>query len=143
MPLIGYARVSTEDQLTARQLDDLRAAGCSEILEEHASGGDRSRPVLARLRPGDTLVVRRQSWSAGGRSGGPAQARCGARCRLPRAAHRRGGGVVAGGASAARRGPALGDGGALPERASRIRGAALDTGTAAAVGAALGRRGHD
>src|SRR6478609_3999705 len=61
MPLIGYARVSTEDQLTARQLDELRAAGCIEILEEHASGGDRSRPVLAqtltRLRPGDTLVV--------------------------------------------------------------------------------------
>ncbi|MFL5255914.1 MAG: recombinase family protein [Rhodopila sp.] len=61
MALIGYARVSTDDQLTARQLDELRAAGCTEILEEHASGGDRSRPVLAqtlaRLRPGDTLVV--------------------------------------------------------------------------------------
>ncbi|MFL5279794.1 MAG: recombinase family protein [Rhodopila sp.] len=61
MPLIDYARVSTEDQITARQLDELRAAGCTEILEEHASGGDRSRPVLAqtlaRLRPGDTLVV--------------------------------------------------------------------------------------
>jgi len=61
MTLIGYARVSTEDQLTARQLDELRAAGCTEILEEHASGGDRSRPALAqtlaRLRPCDTLVV--------------------------------------------------------------------------------------
>jgi DNA invertase Pin-like site-specific DNA recombinase len=39
----------------------LRAAGCDTILEEHASGTDRSRPVLARLlreiRPGETLVV--------------------------------------------------------------------------------------
>ena len=61
MALIGYARVSTDDQVTARQLDELRAAGCTEILKEHASGGDRGRPVLAqalaRLRPGDTLVV--------------------------------------------------------------------------------------
>ena len=48
MALIGYARVSTDDQVTARQLDELRAAGCTEILEEHASGGDRSRPVLAQ-----------------------------------------------------------------------------------------------
>lgn len=61
MPRIGYARVSTEDQATNRQLDELRAADCQEILEEHASGGDRNRPVLAqalrRLQPGDTLVV--------------------------------------------------------------------------------------
>jgi DNA invertase Pin-like site-specific DNA recombinase len=39
----------------------LRAAGCATILEEHASGADRSRPVLARLlrdiRAGETLVV--------------------------------------------------------------------------------------
>src|SRR3954469_14475064 len=61
MALVGYARVSTEDQATARQLDELRAAGCREVAEEHASGADRDRPVLARtlarLRPGDTLVV--------------------------------------------------------------------------------------
>jgi len=59
--LLGYARVSTEEQGTDPQLDELRAAGCASILEEHASGADRSRPVLARLlrdiRPGDTLVV--------------------------------------------------------------------------------------
>jgi DNA invertase Pin-like site-specific DNA recombinase len=46
--LIGYARVSTEDQGTNPQLDELRAAGCATVLEEHASGADRSRPVLAR-----------------------------------------------------------------------------------------------
>jgi DNA invertase Pin-like site-specific DNA recombinase len=59
--LIGYARVSTEDQGTDPQLDELRAAGCSAIFEEHASGADSGRPVLARLlrdlRRGETLVV--------------------------------------------------------------------------------------
>lgn len=59
--LIGYARVSTEDQATDPQLDELRAAGCEPIHEEHASGADRTRPVLARLlreiAAGETLVV--------------------------------------------------------------------------------------
>lgn len=59
--LIGYARVSTEEQDTDPQLDELRAAGCSLIHEEHASGADGGRPVLARLlweiRRGDTLIV--------------------------------------------------------------------------------------
>jgi DNA invertase Pin-like site-specific DNA recombinase len=59
--LIGYARVPTDDQGTDPQLDELRAAGCVTILEEHASGADRGRPVLARLlrdiRTGETLVV--------------------------------------------------------------------------------------
>jgi Resolvase, N terminal domain len=40
---------------------ELRAAGCAAVLEEHASGADRSRPVLARLlheiQAGETLVV--------------------------------------------------------------------------------------
>ena len=59
--LIGYARVSTEEQGTDPQRDELGAAGCDTILEEHASGADRTRPVLARIlrdiRPGETLVV--------------------------------------------------------------------------------------
>ena len=59
--LIGYARVSTDEQGTDSQRDELGAAGCSTILEEHASGADRSRPVLARLlhdiAAGETLVV--------------------------------------------------------------------------------------
>ena len=59
--LIGYARVSTDEQGTEPQRDELHAAGCSIILEEHASGADRSRPVLARLLhdivAGETLVV--------------------------------------------------------------------------------------
>ena len=59
--LIGYARVSTEEQGTDPQRDELHAAGCDTIIEEHASGAGRTRPVLARLlrdiRPGETLVV--------------------------------------------------------------------------------------
>jgi DNA invertase Pin-like site-specific DNA recombinase len=47
--LIGYARVSTEGQGTDPQTDELRAAGCTVVREEHASGADRSRPMLARL----------------------------------------------------------------------------------------------
>src|SRR5689334_16483778 len=61
MALIGYARVSTEEQQTDPQLDALRAVGCQVIFEERASGGSRSRIELARclerIGPGDTLVV--------------------------------------------------------------------------------------
>lgn len=61
MPLIGYARVSTEDQTPLPQSEALRAAGCSVVHEEQASGASRSRPVLGRvldsIRKGDTLVV--------------------------------------------------------------------------------------
>ncbi len=56
--LIGYA---TEAQGTDPQRDELHAAGCHDILAEHASGADRTRPVLARLlrdiAAGETLVV--------------------------------------------------------------------------------------
>ncbi|ASC07348.1 recombinase family protein [Acetobacter pasteurianus] len=59
--LIGYARVSTDDQGTDAQLNELRDAGCTMIFEKHASGADRNRPVLIRLlrdmNAGDTLVV--------------------------------------------------------------------------------------
>lgn len=63
MPLIGYARVSTEDQATDAQVDALKAAGCAEIFREHVSGAKASRPELAkalsRVRRGDVLVVTR------------------------------------------------------------------------------------
>jgi len=59
--LLGYARVSTEDQATDAQTDELGAAGCATIYQEHGSGASRARPELARLmceiRPGDVLVV--------------------------------------------------------------------------------------
>jgi hypothetical protein len=63
MALIGYAPVSTDDQSLGPQLDALRKAGCGEMIEEHASGGERSRPqraaALARVKRDDTLVVAR------------------------------------------------------------------------------------
>jgi DNA invertase Pin-like site-specific DNA recombinase len=63
MALIGYARVSTEDQNLEAQFDALRSAGCGEVFEEFASGASRSRPqlasALARVRLGDTLTVAR------------------------------------------------------------------------------------
>ena len=59
--LIGYARVSTQDQSTDLQLDALTKAGCARVFSESASGAQRDRPELARaldsMRPGDTLVV--------------------------------------------------------------------------------------
>src|SRR4051812_13472099 len=59
--LIGYARVSTEDQMTDAQLIELKAAGCVVIHQEQGSGASRARPVLAQLvkeiRAGDVLVV--------------------------------------------------------------------------------------
>lgn len=59
--LIGYARVSTDDQSTDAQLSELRSAGCRDIVEEHASGASKARPALIRLLnhigEGDTLVV--------------------------------------------------------------------------------------
>ncbi len=59
--LIGYARVSTEDQRLDLQLDALAAAGCQRVFEDRASGARTDRPGLAaalsHLRRGDTLVV--------------------------------------------------------------------------------------
>ncbi len=63
MALIGYARVSTEQQTMRSQVDVLVAVGCERIVEEHGSGGNARRPrlavLLAELQAGDTLVVAR------------------------------------------------------------------------------------
>lgn len=59
--LIGYARVSTDEQATEAQEMELRAAGCAVIVQEHGSGASRARPALTKLlrdlSAGDTLVV--------------------------------------------------------------------------------------
>lgn len=59
--LIGYARVSTQDQKSELQLDALRGVGCEKIFTETASGSQRDRPqlkaALEYVRSGDTLVV--------------------------------------------------------------------------------------
>jgi DNA invertase Pin-like site-specific DNA recombinase len=59
--LIGYARVSTDDQNLALQRDALAAAGCEKVYEDRISGARAERPGLALAlevaRAGDTLVV--------------------------------------------------------------------------------------
>ena len=60
--LIGYARVSTDDQTPALQLDALRGAGVTEVFEDRGiSGAARDRPglrrALAALQADDVLVV--------------------------------------------------------------------------------------
>lgn len=42
--VIGYARVSTEQQDTAGQLPDLKKAGCKRIYQERMGGGTLDRP---------------------------------------------------------------------------------------------------
>lgn len=46
---IGDARVSTEDRATDAQVDEIKAAGCRLVHQEHGSGASPSRPVLAKL----------------------------------------------------------------------------------------------
>jgi len=59
--LIGYARVSSDDQNASLQVDALKKAGCLKVFTDHASGSKASRPELDRmldqLRPGDVVVV--------------------------------------------------------------------------------------
>jgi DNA invertase Pin-like site-specific DNA recombinase len=59
--LIGYARVSTQDQTLDLQKDALQKIGCTKIFTETASGSMTERPglheVLQFLRAGDALVV--------------------------------------------------------------------------------------
>jgi DNA invertase Pin-like site-specific DNA recombinase len=59
--LIGYARISTQDQILDLQMDALREAGCEKIFTDVASGAATERSgltqALAHLRSGDTLVV--------------------------------------------------------------------------------------
>src|ERR1700748_3844470 len=57
--ILGYGRVSREGQDLAQQRAALRAAGCTRLFEEKASGGrwDRPERLLGHLRPGDVVVV--------------------------------------------------------------------------------------
>lgn len=61
--LIGYARVSTDGQDHALQLDALHAAGCERVFVETASGVRTDRPELRKAlemaRSGDVLVTYR------------------------------------------------------------------------------------
>jgi DNA invertase Pin-like site-specific DNA recombinase len=61
--LVGYARVSTEDQSLDVQLDALKAAGCGKVFSEKLSGTTMRRPQLVQVlefcREGDVLLVTR------------------------------------------------------------------------------------
>ncbi|MBA3482197.1 MAG: recombinase family protein [Pirellulales bacterium] len=63
--LVGYARVSTDDQDVALQMDSLIGLGVNQddVFTDKVSGAKTERPglgaCLAKLQQGDTLVVRR------------------------------------------------------------------------------------
>ena len=61
--LLGYARVSTDDQDLNNQRAELQAAGCTKLFSEKITGTRRDRPELERmldhLRAGDVVTVTR------------------------------------------------------------------------------------
>nr|WP_299949640.1 recombinase family protein [Hyphomonas sp. BRH_c22] len=63
MSLIGYARVSTQDQTLEAQKEALLKAGADLLFTEKVSGAKRDRPelnaMLANLQPGDIVLVTR------------------------------------------------------------------------------------
>jgi len=59
--IVGYARVSTDDQTLALQLDALQASGCEKVFRDTISGTKTERPGLTKAldhaRAGDMMVV--------------------------------------------------------------------------------------
>ena len=48
--LIGYARVSTDDQKLDLQVDALKGAGCEKFFSDHVSGASKLKPGLEEAR---------------------------------------------------------------------------------------------
>jgi DNA invertase Pin-like site-specific DNA recombinase len=61
MSIVGYTRVSTQDQNLHSQIDALTAAGAEHIYSDTITGKNAARPGLTEcmkfLRRGDTLLV--------------------------------------------------------------------------------------
>lgn len=61
LAILGYARVSTQDQDLSAQLEALKAAGATTIYREKISGARADRPQLAKLmkavQAGDVIAV--------------------------------------------------------------------------------------
>jgi len=61
LTIIGYARVSTEEQLLDLQMDALEGSGCARIFTDQGVSAIAKRPgfeeALAYLNSGDTFVI--------------------------------------------------------------------------------------
>jgi DNA invertase Pin-like site-specific DNA recombinase len=61
MAILGYARVSTQDQNLTGQIEGLKAAGADLIYRGKISGARADRPQLAKLmaslKAGDVVLV--------------------------------------------------------------------------------------
>ena len=61
MAVVGYARVSTQDQNLSGQLEAVKSAGAATVFREKVSGVRANRPQLAKLMAslaaGDVVVV--------------------------------------------------------------------------------------
>ncbi len=59
--MIGYARVSTDDQSLEAQIDYLKSIGCTKIYQEKMTGKTKERPELKKamsaIKKGDVFVV--------------------------------------------------------------------------------------
>lgn len=59
--LIGYVRVSTQEQNEGRQVKQLKEAGCEVLFKEKISGATMDRPELQKmidsLKLGDVIIV--------------------------------------------------------------------------------------
>jgi DNA invertase Pin-like site-specific DNA recombinase len=59
--IIGYVRVSRNEQNLELQLDALKKIGCEQIFQEKISGGEKERPqylkMIELLRKGDVITV--------------------------------------------------------------------------------------
>ncbi|WP_243756562.1 recombinase family protein [Serratia ureilytica] len=62
--LVGYARVSTQEQDTQAQISALKSAGWELFSQEKTSGRQLARPelqqLLQQLRKGDHVIVWKQ-----------------------------------------------------------------------------------